>query len=251
MLVLFRNLFAPPRDLILVVVSLWIGLWLAEKRSRWKALSSDDINNLTFYPLLSFLLAGRLLFALENWNAFSQNLGSLLSLNLELFDPLGGVVAALIVAWAYSQRRKLILWSTLDALTPLFATLAVGLGLAHLASGSAFGSVADLPWGIELWGAIRHPSQIYEIIAAAITLGLLWFRKPVHTPGVQFLFFLTLTSGYHVFLQAFRGDSILLAGGIRLEQLVALLILTSSLWLLNRRLSLTAGSDRNEQSADQ
>ena len=122
MLVLFRNLFAPPRDLILVVVSLWIGLWLAEKRSRWNALSSDDINNLTFYPLLSFLLAGRLLFALENWNAFSQNLGSLLSLNLELFDPLGGVVAALIVAWAYSQRRKLILWSTVDALTPLFAT---------------------------------------------------------------------------------------------------------------------------------
>ncbi len=250
MLVLFRNLFAPPRDLILVVVSLWIGLWLAERHSRRGAFSSDDINNLTLYPLLSYLLAGRLLFALENWNAFSQNLTSLLSLNLELFDPLGGAVVALIAAWAYSQRHKLTLWSTLDALTPIFATLAVGLGLAHLASGSGFGIIADLPWEMELWGATRHPSQVYEIIAAAITLGLLLFQKPNHRPGVQFLFFIALTSGYHVFLQAFRGDSILVTGGLRLEQLTALFVLALSLWLLNRRLDLTAGSDRKEQSAD-
>jgi len=60
------------------------------------------------------------------------------------------------------------LWPALDALTPGLAAVMIAIGLAHIASGDAFGSPADLPWAIQLWGARRHPTQIYETLAAAL-----------------------------------------------------------------------------------
>jgi len=236
MLTLYRNLFAPPRDLILVVAAIWAGLFLAEKRSERYGIDNDDLNNIVFYPLVGYVLGGRILFAVENLSAFTQNPQSLLSLNLDLFDPIGGMIVALLVALIYGQRKGLPLWSTLDALTPFFAVLALGFGLAHLASGSAFGKETSLPWGIELWGAERHPSQIYEILAALLILGLLWFQNADTHPGVHFLTFATLTSGARLFLEAFRGDSTLILGGLRLAQVLAWIALAVSLYLLDRAL---------------
>jgi len=234
MLTSFRNLFAPPRDLILVIAAIWIGLWLAEKRSEKHGISVNDLNNIVFFPLIGYILGGRILFALENLSAFAQNPQSLISFNLDLFDPIGGLAIALIVAMVYGQRQKLSLWPTLDALTPLFAVFALGLGLAHLASGSAFGKETSLPWGIQLWGATRHPSQVYEILAALLILGLLWFQKSESRPGIYFLTFAALTSGSRLFLEAFRGDSTLIFGGLRTAQVVAWIVLAISLYLLDR-----------------
>jgi len=47
MLNLFRNLLAPPRHLILLVIAAWLGLSLAEKRSERHGISKDTLNNIT------------------------------------------------------------------------------------------------------------------------------------------------------------------------------------------------------------
>jgi phosphatidylglycerol:prolipoprotein diacylglycerol transferase len=117
----------------------------------------------------------------------------------------------------------------LDALTPLFAVLAIGLSLSHLAAGTAFGSPTTLPWGIDLWNATRHPSQIYELIASLIIFELIWFRKTSPT-GFDFLFFAALTAGVRLFLEAYRGDSTLIFGGVRVAQLIAWLVLAFALF---------------------
>jgi len=235
MLELFRNIFAPPRDMILLVAAIWVGLWLAEKRSEKHGISVAHLSNLTFYPLIGYILGGRLLFALENFSAFTQNPQSLISLNQDLFDSIGGGAVAVLTALLYGQRNKLPLWSALDALTPFFAVFALGLGLSHLASGSAFGKETSLPWGIELWGARRHPSQVYESIASLLILGLLWFPKTDTRPGLHFLTFSALTSGARVFLEAFRGDSTLIFGSLRAAQVVSWLVLALCLYLIDQR----------------
>lgn len=233
-LTFYRNLFAPPRDLILIMLAIWLGLLLAEKRCARHGLHKDDLNNLIFYPLVGYVLGGRILYAFENLAAFMQNPASLVSPNLDLFDPFGGLAVALIIALIYGQKQKLSFWPTLDALTPLLGVFAVGLGLAHLASGSAFGKETSLPWGMELWGAVRHPSQLYEIFASLLILGLLWFQKGDKPPGLHFLTFSALTSGIRLFLEAFRGDSALILGGFRVAQVLAWIILAVSLFFLDR-----------------
>lgn len=221
----FRSLFAPPRHFILLVAALWIGLALAEKRSERHGVSKEQLNNLTFNSLIAYVVGGRLLFALSNFSAFAQSPLSVFSPNPDLFDPTGGLVVAILVALIYGQRQKLQLWGTLDALTPIFAMLAVGLHLAHLAAGTAFGSPTTVPWGIDLWNATRHPTQIYELLASLLIFGWLWFRKTDSPSGLLFLTFAALTAGARLFLEAFRGDSTLVFGEFRLAQVAAWAVL--------------------------
>ena len=145
----FRSLFTPPRHIILLVVAIWIGITLAEKRTERHGVSKEQINNIAYYSLFGYILGGRVLFALENTSAFIQSPLSLFSINIDLFDPIGALVIAVLVGFIYGQRQKLPFWGTLDSLTPFFATLAIGLSLSHLAAGTAFGSPTTLPWGIE------------------------------------------------------------------------------------------------------
>jgi phosphatidylglycerol:prolipoprotein diacylglycerol transferase len=228
MLNLFRSLFAPPRHLILLLAALWIGLALAEKRAERHAVSKDALNNIVYYGLFGYILGGRLLYALANYSVFIQSPLSLFSLNLDLFDPFAALIAALLVGSIYGARQKLTFWPTLDALTPLFAALAIGLSLSHLAAGTAFGSLTNLPWGIELWNATRHPTQLYELIASLLVFGVVWFRKADSRPGTIFLTFSTLTAAARLFLEAFRGDSTLIFGGLRLAQIIAWIVLASA-----------------------
>ena len=217
----FRSLFAPPRHFILIVAAMWIGLTLAEKRTERHGISKEQLNNIMFYSLFGYIAGGRLLFAFANLSAFSLSPLSIFSPNPDLFDPTGGLVMAILVGLIYGQRQKLQLWRTLDAVTPLFATLTIGLSLAHLAAGTAFGSPTTLPWGIDLWNEIRHPTQIYEMLASLLIFSLVWSQKSGSSPGVIFLNFTALTAGARLFLEAFRGDSTLIFGGFRLAQIIA------------------------------
>ncbi len=229
MISLFRSLFAPPRHLILLVAALWIGVALAEKRSERHNISKKALNDIVFYSLFGYLLGGRILYVVANLSVFIKSPLSLFFLNLDLFDSLAGLAIAILVGFIYGFRQKLPLWSTLDALTPFFALLAVGLSLSHLAAGTAFGSPTNRPWGIELWNAKRHPTQIYELIASLLIFGWIWFRKADSSPGSLFLTFAALTAAARLFLEAFRGDSTLIFGGLRLAQIVAWIVLAAAL----------------------
>lgn len=229
MLDLFRAVFAPPRDLILILAAMWVGLSLVEKRLLRDQRDAEPIHSLIFAALLGYLLGGRVFYIAGHISEMLQDPWAMISLNLNLFDPLGALASAGIAGVAYGRRAGLALWPTLDALTPFFAATAVGIALSHLASGLAFGRITDLPWAWQLWGARRHPSQAYELLASLLVVGLLWTHKP-SLPGTHFLYFLALTSGWRLFLEAFRAESTLIAGGLRATQVVAWILLASAVF---------------------
>ena len=229
MIEIFQSTFAPPRHLILLLAALWVGLALAEKRTERHNVSKESLNNLIFLSLISYLAGGRLIYALVHLPAFVQSPSSLISLNLDLFHPPGGLLIAIAAGWIYASRHELPLRFTLDALTPVGAALAIGLALSHLAAGTAFGRQTDSPWGIELWGAMRHPSQIYELVASLLIFALIWFLKPLSRAGVLFITFIALTAAGRLFLEGFRGDSTLVLGGFRLAQVIAWVVLGAAL----------------------
>jgi phosphatidylglycerol---prolipoprotein diacylglyceryl transferase len=225
MITLFRSLFAPPRHLILLVAALWLGMTLAEKRAERHGISKEALNSIIFYGILGYMIGGRLLFGLANLSAFLQSPLSIFSVNVDLFDPVGAFVSAVLVGLVYGWQRKLPLWSTLDALTPFLGILALGVSLSHLAAGTAFGKPTEVPWGIELWNATRHPTQMYEFFATLLIFVFIWYRQTYSFPGSAFLGFTALMAGARLFLEAFRGDSPLIFGGFRVAQLVAWMIL--------------------------
>jgi phosphatidylglycerol---prolipoprotein diacylglyceryl transferase len=222
---------------LILLIGLWSGLSLSEKFAARYQASANAMYNLVFTALLAGLIGARLSFVAQFPGAFLASPLSLVSLNPGLLDPLGGGLIGLIAGAVYANRKGYSLWPTLDALTPLLAVLALAIGLSHLASGDAFGTPTELPWGIDLWGTIRHPSQIYESILAVLILGDVWLKTQTTSQraGGTFWRFLSLSAGARLLLEGLRGDSQVLPNGLRVAQLVAWIVLALSLWMLEQR----------------
>lgn len=222
---------------LVLLAGLWAGLSLAERAAPRHGLNPDRLYNLIFTALIAGVLGARLTYAGRFPDAFLQNPSGLISLNPGLLDPLGGFVFASIAALVYGQRKRMPFWPVVDALTPAIAVMFVALPLANLASGRGFGMETSLPWAVELWGAHRHPSQVYEALAGVLVLAAVWPRRRTEklAPGAQFLQFVILIAAARLFLEGFRGDSLTIYGGLRVVQIAAWMVLAAGLWLYYRR----------------
>lgn len=231
---------------LILLLGVWIGLWLSERHAPRHKLDASSLYNLVLIAILAGLVGGRLFFIIRFPEAFIANPTSIVSINLSLFDTPGAILSGFLAALIYGGRKKLPFWATLDALTPGMAIFAIAFALANLASGNGFGSPAQVPWAIELWGARRHPTQVYDSLAAALILVILFIfqRRNFNRPsGFLFLTFTALSAGMRIFLEAFRGDSSLLANGLRIPQILAWFVLAVSLWLVARRTKATTSSN--------
>jgi len=222
------NFFAPPRDLILLVAMIWVGSNIAERGAARFALPQKIFGDLISNALTAFLLAGG--FKTISLNVSAPTWLRIVQFDPSLFDVWLGAAALLLVAFRYFYLNHLPLWQTLDALTPLFAFTAIGNALTHLASGKAYGMETAIAWAIQQWGALRHPTQLYELLASLLILGWLLLPKLDSPPGMLFLRFTAITAGARLFFEAFRGDSTLVFGGLRLAQVVAWVVLAVALY---------------------
>ncbi len=219
---------------LLLIVGLWLATFLVDREAPRRGVSGAVVNSLIFYALIGGLLGARLGYALGYFDVYLKNPLALISLNPDALAPLEGAVSAGIVALIYAQRKRLPLRPTLDVLAPGLSLFAVFVGLAHLSSGDAYGAVTQVPWAIELWDAMRHPAQVYEILLAAIVFGLIWWLSSRSAfTGFLFLSWLSLAAAGRLILEAFRGDSAIVLGGLRLAQLVSLAILMLALVALH------------------
>lgn len=218
---------------LIIIAGIWLGLTLAERAAPRHGIAKNTLDNLIMLGLLAGIIGARLSYVLRYTDIFIASPLNIISINPGLLDPFGGLAAALIVVMIFAQRKELEFWPTLDALTPFFAVMAVAIGVSHITSGAAFGSESDLPWAIELWGASRHPTQIYETLAALVILAIVWPDQRWWRnlpPGVYALSFVALSAAVRLFLEAFRADSVLILDGFRSAQIVAWIVLALCLW---------------------
>ena len=215
---------------LLLLAGVWLASSVIEKQAPRLKLSSAILSNMIFLGLVVGLVSARIGYALRYLNVYLENPLSLLALNPTTLAPAEGALSGMLAALIYARRKGLPLWGTLDALAPGLAVFSLALGFSHLASGDAFGAPADLPWAIELWGARRHPSQVYEVLLAGVVFGvILEARLRAPFPGFLFLGWMVLAAASRLSLEAFRGDSVIVLGAVRLAQLLSLGLLLAAL----------------------
>lgn len=221
---------AVPVPGLLLLLGVWVALALAEREAKRLQLDADALYTLAFGGLVAGLAGARLAYVARYWPIYARDPWGALSLNATALAPLEGALIGLLVAYLYGARRQLPGRATLEALAPGLALLLVAVAGAHLASGDAFGAPTTLPWRLFLWGEYRHPAQVYELLAALAILGLAWrTRTAAPFSGFNFLFVVALAAAARLFLEAFRGDSVLLPGGWRAAQVGALVVLAACL----------------------
>lgn len=226
---------------LVLLAGVWVGSILAERAAEDAGVAPAQVANLIFYGLIAGVIGARLGYALRFLSVYLQDPLGLISLNPSTLALPEGVLAGALVAAIYGQRRGMALWPTLDTLAPGAAAFSVALGVAHLASGDAFGAASNVPWAIDLWGASRHPTQVYEIgLALAVLYAVVRLRAWTPVAGLVALSWLALAAGSRLLLEGFRGDSLLVFGGLRQAQLISLAVLLVALLGLHLRARDTA-----------
>jgi phosphatidylglycerol:prolipoprotein diacylglycerol transferase len=225
---------ALPLPGLLLIGGVWLATLTIDREAGRRSLSANTLNNLVFIGLIGGILGARLGYVLRHIDAYVNVLPDIFSLNTSTMSLGDGLLAGSIAALIYAQRRDLPLWPTLDAFTPGLALFSIFVGFSHLASGDAYGAPTSLPWALRLWGAERHPSQVYEIAAALLLFWIVSRLKLVAPfPGFLFLTFIAASAAGRVFLEAFRGDSEIVFGGVRSVQLLGLTVLLLGLFGLH------------------
>jgi len=221
---------------LLLLAGVWVGSAVIEREAPKHGLSGATLGSLVFYGLVAGLLGARLGYALRYWSVYAEDPLGLISLNPLTLSAAEGAAAAFLVSLVLARRQRLPTWPTLDAFAPGLAVFAVFAALANLSSGDAFGAPTSLPWAIDLWGAARHPSQVYALLLAlAVFVAVRRIGISPTFPGFLFLAWLAMAAASRLFLEAFRGDSVIVLGSLRAAQLISLIVLGAALLGLNQR----------------
>jgi phosphatidylglycerol:prolipoprotein diacylglycerol transferase len=215
---------------LILLAGIWIGSWLIDNHAPRYRISPAVLSNMVFLSLAAGVVGARLWYAFRYLDVYLEDPLSLLSFNFSTLAPVEGMFTGLVTALIYGQRKRLPLWSTLDALTLGFAAFMIAFSLAHLSSGDAFGSPTDVPWAVELWGAMRHPSQVYELLIGGLIFVVIWrLRDRQLAPGILFNCWVSFFAVSRLFLEAFRGDSVIVLGTLRVTQVISLAILLGAM----------------------
>lgn len=199
----------------------WVVAILVATIVAWRRGSSWWRTLVTFALALAFGVVGaRLLDLAVDWGYYAEDSSRIYQLDFRGFSLYGGLMLALIAGALVARAFRQNLWRLADSAVP---GLVVGIALMRIGcflNGCCFGTTTSLPWGVTFptgspaWaqqiltgetGLLSlaaeprpvHPTQLYEIIAAAVFGGfatwlLLRGRSSPSRPtpaGVPFLAF--------------------------------------------------------------
>lgn len=219
-----------------LLAGVWLSLDLLSKFAARYGQPSERAYNAGFYGLLVGLVAARLAHTALYTEAYLASPLSLISILPGSMVPAAGWIAGpLFVAW-YLRRGGALNGAMLDALAPALLVLLASISLANLLSGNGYGTETTLPWAIELWGAKRHPTQVYELLAVLAVLAIVWRQRDTWPfAGAGAVASVVGYSTARLVLEALRGDSWLLPGNVRGAQVLSLLALLVMLGVMAAR----------------
>lgn len=212
---------------------------IANKRAGRFGLNADFVGNMVFYAALVGLAAARLGYVLLNLSAYAREPLSAFAPSVSALSSFTGIPAALAFGVWYARRKRIFGWALADALAIPALVFAAALALGTWFDGSVFGTATPLPWAANVWGEMRHPVQVYEIVLIfALALALWRAKKP---SGQAALLALAGYAFIRVFVDGFRADDVSLVLGLRATQLLFLALGIGALWVWAERRAKTQG----------
>ena len=234
---------------IIIVSGIALALWMSNREAVRVGLKEDDMTNFILWALPIAIIGARLyyiLFDLEPYLADPIQIFNTRSGGLAIY---GGLIAAVIVLIVYTRHNFIDPWLFLDVVAP-----GVMLGQAmgrwgtftnHEAYGGEttrqFLESLHLPQFIinnmYIDGAFRQPTFFYESMWSLLGLILiLIIRKKVAVKrGELFLGYVTWYSFGRFFVEGMRTDSLYFFGGLRVSQVLSLVLFVGGIALLYYR----------------
>ncbi|MGH8149658.1 MAG: prolipoprotein diacylglyceryl transferase [Steroidobacteraceae bacterium] len=152
----------------------WLGRYRASRPgSTWKPVDVDDF---VFFAMLGVILGGRigyvLFYGLSFWKVDPWY-------PIKIWDGgmsfHGGLIGVLVAISIFALRRGRRIGDVLDFAAPLPAIGLLAGRIGNFINGELWGKVTTLPWGFDVHGVVRQPSQLYEAGLEGVVLFIvLW-----------------------------------------------------------------------------
>lgn len=225
---------------LLLMLGLVLAVFLFERTARRRGgpRLAEQAASCVYPALAGALIGGRLWYGLFNWDLYGPNPILFLELRVGALAWPGALAGGMLAGWLWCRWRGHPVAPLADvaalALPP--AQLLASIGL--LLSGEAFGQPTSVPWGIELFGTTRHPTQLYFALAALLSYGALrWLARRDPPAGGLGAAYLGLQGLTLLLVEPLRADSLVLPYGLRAAQVAGLGLLMAALswWRARQR----------------
>ena len=230
---------------VLVVSGMALAILLASREEKRLALPTDTALDLALRVLPCGILGARLYYVIFTWQRFATQPLRILYVwegGLAIYGGLIGGIAALLL---FARRRKLPVPLLLDMVSPGVA-LAQAVGRwGNFFNMEAYGAAVTVPrWqrfpfavlisegGTAVW---HQATFFYESLWDFLVFLALWRTRKGARRGDSFLRYSLLYGAGRLVIEGLRTDSLYLAAGLRVSQLVAARAVTAVLLLLLRR----------------
>jgi prolipoprotein diacylglyceryl transferase len=222
---------------LMIALGVIAAVWLTGKRlEKSGAGTREDASSMAVWAVIAGVIGARLYHVVTDWDEFKNDLGRIPQIWRGGLGIPGGILfGALAAMWAF-KRRGIAPAVGLSAAAPALP-LAQAIGRwGNWWNQELFGKATTLPWGLRIDanhlpvgyspGTTFHPTFLYESLwnLALVVVLLRIDRKFTLRPGRLFAMYIVGYATGRFWVEGLRIDPAHTAGGLRLNQWVALIV---------------------------
>lgn len=239
---------------IIIVTAILMAVWLSTREAVRLGENPEIPAEAAVWVVPAGIIGARLyeVFVLQ-WAHYSQHLSKIPAIWEGGLAIHGAVIGGALTLIIFVAKRQLDVWKWLDIIGPsVLAAQALGRW-GNFFNQEAYGQEAPT-WVMNLLpgfmreqmfiadkyyphGAYMHPTFLYESLwNLAVFLLLMWFRRRNPVRGAVAMGYIALYSVGRYLIEGIRMDSSYVFGGVRVAQLVSLVLMVGAVLIILRRM---------------
>lgn len=226
------------------IVGVYIYYLGTKKTNLSFKIKSEDLLFIVIGAFIGGIFGAKILIWILNYNAIVSATGTEQLLLILSGRTIVGAIFGGFLGVEITKKFLGIKTSTGNVFAPALA-IAVAIGrIGCYVMGCCYGKISSVPWAIYSHGALRQPTQIYEIIFHSIAFVIMWKKltkeKSKMKPYTLFPAYILAYAIFRFFMEYLRGDTIPGITGLTFFQVICVIgtIILSGWYLvkyLNKR----------------
>jgi phosphatidylglycerol:prolipoprotein diacylglycerol transferase len=222
---------------LFTAVGVVAGVLVAAYFARKAGYKEDHIYNAALALVIGGIIGARLLYVIENWSLFEDDLAKIIEVNTGGISIYGALIGGLIGGWLYCIIAKVPNIPKAADIAAIGGIIGMAVGrIGDIINGEHFAKTTDLWWGVIYthpnspsfirFGTAaepQHPAVAYELLGDLVIFAILIFLYThVKRSGITFFAWVFLYGVLRFAVSFLRLDDTVLGTGLRTAQLIGI-----------------------------